>query len=140
MKRTREKRRTDNSSIRFDSVKYDSICKKEGLKTPQQVVDFLVDKYWWEDKIGSVPTLERQAVQVTNLTPETETTNKTINTLPQLPKVSQTQAYQMEIMDAKTPASIQRIVNIIKRDDSLTKQEQIKLEQFGVQRSREIDY
>lgn len=60
MAEDRKSRKGDNKSIRFDEKKYELICAEEKLESPQQVVDFLVDKYWWEKKIGNPPTLERQ--------------------------------------------------------------------------------
>lgn len=47
--------RTKPVGIRFDPEKLDFIKGREKLKTNQQVVDLLVNKYWWENKIP-VPT------------------------------------------------------------------------------------
>lgn len=41
-------KKTSPTGVRFDSPKLDFIKIREGLETPQQVVTFLVDKYWWE--------------------------------------------------------------------------------------------
>jgi len=47
--------KTSPIGVRFDPEKLDFIKKKESLKSYQQVVDFLVNKYWWDHKVP-VPT------------------------------------------------------------------------------------
>lgn len=41
--------------IRFDLEKAEFVMTKEKLKSNQQLVDFLLNKYWWEHKVP-VPT------------------------------------------------------------------------------------
>lgn len=43
------------TGIRFDLEKVNLIKEKEKLTTNQQVVDFLMNRYWWEHKLA-IPT------------------------------------------------------------------------------------
>ena len=54
-----EKLKKNPTSIRFDKEKMDFIKKQENLPTVQKVLNFLLDKYWWEHKFGVNPILER---------------------------------------------------------------------------------
>jgi len=47
--------RTNPIGVRFDPDKLDFIKKREKLESNQQVVDLLINRYWWEHKIP-VPT------------------------------------------------------------------------------------
>lgn len=51
--------KTENYSIRFQPDQLELVKTKENLETPQKVINFLMDKYWWEEKIGNNPILER---------------------------------------------------------------------------------
>ena len=46
-----------STSIRFIEKHLDLVKEVEGLKTPQQVVDFLLNKYWFEKQFGNNPIL-----------------------------------------------------------------------------------
>lgn len=45
------KTKTDNVSIRFDLKQLDFIKEREGIDSPQRVVNFLMNKYWFENRI-----------------------------------------------------------------------------------------
>lgn len=45
--------RTKPVGVRFDPEKLEFIKTRERLKSNQQVVDLLVNKYWWEFKVPS---------------------------------------------------------------------------------------
>lgn len=55
----RKTTRTSPTGIRFDIEKLSFISEREKLETKQQVVDFLMENYWWdkksEDKALSAP-------------------------------------------------------------------------------------
>ena len=55
----RKTTRTSPTGIRFDIEKLSFISERENLETKQQVVDFLMENYWWdkksEDKALSAP-------------------------------------------------------------------------------------
>jgi hypothetical protein len=53
--------KTKPSSIRFNEERLAFLMENEKLDSKQKAVDFLVDKYWWECRIGSPPSIERQA-------------------------------------------------------------------------------
>lgn len=80
MTEERKNRKGDNKSIRFDEKKYELVCSEENLETPQQVVDFLVDKYWWEKRIGfkpeELPTNGRQEAPTEEKKEKKETKTK----------------------------------------------------------------
>lgn len=57
-----ENKKKNATGVRFNEEKLNFVMAEENLKTPQKVVNFLLDKYWWEKKIGYFPTLERQPV------------------------------------------------------------------------------
>lgn len=49
----KESTKTSPSGVRFDKEQLEFIQKKElKLTTKQKVVDFLLNKYWWENKVA----------------------------------------------------------------------------------------
>lgn len=54
--------KTKPTSIRFDEDKLNFVKLEEKIETRQKVVDFLLEKYWWEKRVGNPPTLDRQKV------------------------------------------------------------------------------
>jgi len=52
-------KKTKPIGVRFDNEKTALLKEKEGLETYQSVLNFLLDKYWWESKFHSNPVLER---------------------------------------------------------------------------------
>ena len=51
-------RRTKPYTIRFDEEKFDFFTKREKLKSAQQIMDFFMNKYWWEHKMPNVTAKE----------------------------------------------------------------------------------
>ena len=51
-------RRTKPYTIRFDEEKFDFFIKREKLKSAQQIMDFFMNKYWWENKLPHVTAKE----------------------------------------------------------------------------------
>jgi len=47
--------RSNPTGIRFDVEKIEFVKQREKLKSNQQVVDLLMNKYWWEHKMP-IPT------------------------------------------------------------------------------------
>ncbi len=81
------KTKTDNFSIRFEPAKLELIQKQEKIDTPQRVVNFLMDKYWWEHIIGNNPIMERIAE---NNKPENKAKIEAIrNTISEVSKTAQ---------------------------------------------------
>jgi hypothetical protein len=50
--------------IRFNDEKLEFVKTNENLSSPQKVVNYLLDKYWWEHKISGNPVLERQELKI----------------------------------------------------------------------------
>jgi len=48
----KESTKSKPSGVRFDLEKVEFVKTKEELNTYQKVVDFLLNKYWWEFKIA----------------------------------------------------------------------------------------
>jgi len=52
----KESNKSKPSGVRFDLEQLDFIQKREPkLNTKQKVVDFLLNKYWWEQKVDTKP-------------------------------------------------------------------------------------
>lgn len=54
----KESTKSTPSGIRFDLEKLAFIQKRENVPTKQKVVDFLLNKYWWENKLPHVTAKE----------------------------------------------------------------------------------
>lgn len=48
----KESTKTKPSGVRFDTEQIEFLKKREKLNTYQKVVDFLLNKYWWEHKVA----------------------------------------------------------------------------------------
>lgn len=53
--------KSKNISIRFDEEKTAFALLEEKIEKHQKLVDFLLEKYWWEKKIGINPVSERNS-------------------------------------------------------------------------------
>lgn len=128
--------KTNPTSIRFDSDKFDFVKGTEKLGTAQKVVDFLLDKYWWEKKVGQAPATTQ------NKTDSDHISQNVVNTATRIevPKISQFEAYCVEIKNAASIDSVRQIVRTAKVDSDLSPTEKIKIEQFGIQQSRNFDF
>jgi len=62
----KESTKTTPTGIRFDIEKLDFVQKKEMLPTKQKVVDFLLNKYWWENKVPHVTAKEAPPLSLKN--------------------------------------------------------------------------
>lgn len=101
----RKTTRTSPTGIRFDIEKLSFISERENLETKQQVVDFLMENYWWDKKsedkalsapIKHIPPSKREVVEqvVKDFTKPTNQikpqeqpkSNFTIDTRPQKPQ------------------------------------------------------
>lgn len=61
-------------SVRFDLEKVEFVKTAENLKTSQNVVDFLLDKYWWERKslVVAAEAPKFEPIKKTGVTKEKE--------------------------------------------------------------------
>ena len=44
--------KTKPYTVRFDTEKFDFFMSREKLKTAQQLVDYFLNKFWWEHKVA----------------------------------------------------------------------------------------
>jgi hypothetical protein len=111
-------------SIRFDQDKLDFIREREKLTTHQKVVDFLLDAYWWQNRLGKVEVKHEQPIK---------------KEAPEPPKISPYEAYLTEIKDAGSPAEIQKIVSVSSKDFELSQKQRETIKNYGIEISRTID-
>ncbi len=62
----KESEKTRPTGIRFDIDKLTFIQKRENVPTKQKVVDFLLNKYWWENKVSHVTAKETPPLSLKN--------------------------------------------------------------------------
>ncbi len=74
----RKGNKTSPFGCRFDIEKLDFIQKRERLESYQKVVDFLLNKYWWEHKVATVTAKEAPPLSLKN--------DKVFDEPPELPK------------------------------------------------------
>jgi hypothetical protein len=128
--------KTNPTSIRFDVEKFDFIKESEKLGTAQKVVDFLLDKYWWETK----------TVKTTQMPPngfDSATISKNVKDEPPkfiVPKISEYEAYSEELKNAVSVEQIKGISRAAKADSMLTPAEKVKIEQLAIYYSRNLDF
>jgi len=57
------------TSVRFDSEKMDFVKEKLGLVSPQKVLNYFLDTYWWSNKLLGNPVMERNLAPPENTVP-----------------------------------------------------------------------
>ena len=76
--------KTKPTGVRFDIEKLSFILSREKLTTNQQVIDFLMNKYWWDNKI---PVVTHKEAPPLSLKAETIPTNhKSVEVATRKPK------------------------------------------------------
>jgi len=58
--------RTNPIGVRFDPDKLEFVKTREKLESNQQVVDLLINKYWWEHKMPHVTAKEAPPLELKN--------------------------------------------------------------------------
>lgn len=58
--------KTSPTGIRFDIEKLSFVQGRENVPTKQKVVDFLLNKYWWENKLPHVTAKEAPPLELKN--------------------------------------------------------------------------
>ena len=121
----KESYKTRPIGVRFEIDKLDFIKGREKIETGQKVIDFLLNKYWWDNRTA-VPT-HRNA-------PPLELKEETIQStqIPEVPDVRQyksPQEYVLEKRDCDTTEGYQKWFNELESDTYLSKMQktQIKL-------------
>jgi len=109
----KESTKTKPSGVRFDKEQLEFIQKKEPkLTTKQKVVDFLLNKFWWENKVAIVSHKGLPQVydspKIEN--PIHDEPKSPITGLP--PKLSDFDKFELELRSAKSKA---QVIEIMKR-------------------------
>jgi len=125
------------TGVRIKEDKLDFIKERERLSTVQQVVTFLVDKYWWEQKMN-IQDLTRLNVIKQN---EQATSNYSVNiSPPKAPDLSPFQEYLLEVNDAGSFEKLGKTLSAAKKDDSLTAVEKARIELAGNAKRSELNF
>lgn len=105
--------RTKPVSIRFDPEKLELIKRREKLLTPQKVVDFLMDNYWWQNRLITTPAMTAAAQNLPYITLDQ-------------PKTA-IEAYEQKIRDAMSAAEIEQIGKLLEVDPFVKKDERVAI-------------
>lgn len=101
--------RTKPVSIRFDPEKLELIKRREKLLTPQKVVDFLMDSYWWQNRLITAPAMTAAAQNLPYVAPDQ-------------PK-SAVEAYEQKIREAMSAVEVEQIGKLLEVDPFVKKDE-----------------
>ena len=127
---SKEKLRTDPSSVRFDKEKLDFIMKKEKLTSKQQVIDLLVNKYWWEFKIPVPSHKESPPLTLKQNSDETDVK----------PMPVSSENFKEKIKIARSVAEIESLVAKASKDPELTAWQKDIIKKYGIEISRNLDF
>lgn len=108
--------KTKPFTVRFDTEKFDFFMSRQKLKTAQQLVDYFLNKFWWENKVAE-PT--HKEVPPISLKSEPEV-SQPIQTV----KVRKTpQQWVLDKRDLDDQESYQKWFNELEADPYLTSKE-----------------
>lgn len=108
--------KTKPFTVRFDTEKFDFFMSRQKLKTAQQLVDYFLNKFWWENKVAE-PT--HKEVPPITLKSESEV-SQPIQTV----KVRKTpQQWVLDKRDLDDQESYQKWFNELELDPYLTSKE-----------------
>lgn len=117
--------KTNPTSIRFDTEKLEFVKNKEGLTTPQKVVDFFLDGYWWRNKLNTgQPSISPPAHPI----------------IPDIPMVSPYEAYKLDLTAAGSIEAIKKIVKASEKDSGLAEWQKKQIETIGIHLSQKLDF
>lgn len=126
--------KSNNISYRYDTEKMRFLMEAEKIDNPRKVLDFLLDKYWWEKKFGVNPVLEAQKTTVKDLTNNPPKTNYTVG----VPKINQFDAYEAEIRGCKNIPQIKNTISALEKDNMLSPIEKKRLRELAVHLSQNM--
>ena len=117
---SKESTKSKPSGIRFDLEKLELVQSREKLNTKQKVVDFLLNRYWWEHKLPvpthkEVPPIDRKGeaefkahiAEVVKQTQKDKTVQEWINEKRELETPEQFEAF-CEALAASTLSTKQK--------------------------------
>jgi hypothetical protein len=134
----KESTKSKPTGVRFDLEKVEFVKTKEKLNTYQKVVDFLLNKYWWEHKVAK-PTHKEVPMFYDSPKIDKGIYNETSIWQEPKPKIDQYAAYQTEISEANSVLEIENIVREIKKD-AIPDWQKNKLEKIAVEKSKTFDF
>lgn len=105
--------KTKQASVRFDPEKLELVKRREKLQTPQKVVDFLMDAYYWQNKLIVAPQLQSIGQTLPYV-------------VPVIPK-SPFEAYEQEIKNAGSLEELERTGRLLEKDNGISAGEKLKL-------------
>ena len=117
-------KRTNPASIRFDPEKLELVKRKEKLKSPQKVVDFLIDTYWWQNRLIAAPQLQALGQNIQYVNPQPQKTGY--------------EAYEHDLQLAGSIDELQSVGMRIERDGQLTAKQKETLHHLGKLRVRSL--
>lgn len=135
----KESTKTTPSGIRFDKEQLEFIQKKEvKLTTKQKVVDFLLNKFWWEHKVAipshkGLPPIENKPTDFV-----ADFKSESLQPPIPVPKISTEQQYMIELKGATMIYQVESITKAAKADPLLTLHAKIRIENYGKDVSKEM--
>lgn len=120
------------TGIRFNEEKLTFIKGQHpNLKTKQQVVNYLLDEFYWRHNISQ---------QTPNSVAKSEVSEQHTTTYePTIPKIRPSDAYLADIKRATSISQLEIISGEFWADMDVPKHEQNRLQAIAVQKSQEID-
>lgn len=127
-------------SIRFDIEKVDFLKEREGDKKYQQVVDFLLEKYWWENKMGVksahvIPSMNEHP-SVTYLAANPHPVQKSV--ISAAISITPYQEYEAEILASREMKELNAIIKEVFIDKKLTANERVGLQTLADKKSQDF--
>jgi ribosome biogenesis GTPase A len=108
--------KTKPFTVRFDTEKFDFFMSRQKLKTAQQLVDYFLNKFWWENKVAE-PTHKEVPPIVLRNEPEVSQPIQTV-------RVRKTpQQWVLDKRDLDDQESYQKWFNELESDPYLTSKE-----------------
>jgi hypothetical protein len=117
--------RSKPASIRFDPEKLELIQRKEQLTSAQKVVDFLLDAYWWNNKLVLAPAMKEAAQSLPYAVADQ-------------PKTA-FEAYDQKIKLATTAFEINAIGGLMEVDPFLRRDEREKLTKMAENKAKSFE-
>jgi hypothetical protein len=105
--------KTKPTGVRFDPEKLKLIMRREKLETPQAVVTFLIDAYWWQNKLTVAPQLNALGQTLPYIAP----------VVPKTPYEN----YEQEIINAGSLDELERTGRHLENDRAISPGDKLKL-------------
>lgn len=122
--------KSKNVSFRFDIERFGFIKTKEGLEKNQQVLDFLVNKYWWEHKVAKPTHKDTPPIAEHFTKPEPKKGPEQV--------VSMYDAFYRRLEACKTVLEVGSVVKDAEKDSSLIWAEKRDLKAFAQECSKNM--